>query len=225
MQKVTTMRYLTCQRLPRNQAQRLNLTTKRGLSSITCVKPHSLSNDNTRDHANVFSSGTLEARSTTTFHPILLSRNSSLRRTIHSSVAKKAGEPLIIGVGLAAIAYGGKVVLQTFDRYQEAAANQSASKKDNTAESEAEQSGSPGANAFSSWFSSLSTSRFYEGGFEDKMTRREAALILGVRETSPKDKILKAHRKLAMLNHPDAGGSTFLAAKLNEAKEKLLGGS
>lgn len=29
----------------------------------------------------------------------------------------------------------------------------------------------------SSWFSK----RFYEGGFEDKMTRREAALILGVR--------------------------------------------
>jgi DnaJ family protein C protein 19 len=62
------------------------------------------------------------------------------------------------------------------------------------------------------------------GGFEDKMTRKEAALILGVRESSTPKRIKEAHRKLLILNHPDTGGSTFIAGKVNEAKELLLKG-
>ena len=57
------------------------------------------------------------------------------------------------------------------------------------------------------------------------MTRREAGLILGVRETSEPDKIMKAHRKLMFLNHPDNSGSTYLATQVNAAKELLLEGS
>ena len=64
----------------------------------------------------------------------------------------------------------------------------------------------------------------YKGGFEDEMTRREAALILGVRESASKDRIKKRHRELLMRNHPDRGGSTFIATKINEAKDTLTGG-
>lgn len=53
--------------------------------------------------------------------------------------------------------------------------------------------------------------QYYKGGFQSPMTRREAALILGVRETADADKIMKVHRKLMFLNHPDNGGSTYIA--------------
>ena len=57
------------------------------------------------------------------------------------------------------------------------------------------------------------------------MTRREAALILGIRESSPKAKVKEAHRRVLLLNHPDRGGSTHIATKINEAKEMLLPGA
>lgn len=64
---------------------------------------------------------------------------------------------------------------------------------------------------------------YYRGGFEPTMTRREASLILGVNTTSSNaDKIKKAHLKVIMPNHPDRGGSPYLAAKINEAKTVML---
>ncbi|TMW96225.1 hypothetical protein EJD97_007710 [Solanum chilense] len=65
--------------------------------------------------------------------------------------------------------------------------------------------------------------RFYPGGFDRDMTRREAALILGVRESAVLQKIKEAHRRVMVANHPDAGGSHYLASKINEAKDVLLG--
>ena len=63
---------------------------------------------------------------------------------------------------------------------------------------------------------------FYKGAFEPEMTKREAALILGVRESASKERVKEAHRKVLMLNHPDTGGSTYVATKINEAKDMLL---
>ena len=65
---------------------------------------------------------------------------------------------------------------------------------------------------------------FYKGGFLPEMTRREAALILGLREGAQEARVRDAHRRIMIANHPDAGGSSYLATKVNEAKEMLMGG-
>ena len=62
--------------------------------------------------------------------------------------------------------------------------------------------------------------RRYRGPFQKKMTRKEAALILNVKQQSTEKDIKKAHRKIMLLNHPDRGGSKFLATKINEGKIK-----
>ncbi|XP_076164605.1 mitochondrial import inner membrane translocase subunit TIM14 [Ptiloglossa arizonensis] len=67
----------------------------------------------------------------------------------------------------------------------------------------------------------LANNKYYKGGFESKMTRREASLILGVSPNANKAKIKERFKKIMAVNHPDRGGSPFIAAKINEAKDLL----
>ncbi|XP_071709889.1 mitochondrial import inner membrane translocase subunit TIM14-1-like [Rutidosis leptorrhynchoides] len=62
----------------------------------------------------------------------------------------------------------------------------------------------------------------YPGGFQNTMTTKEAALILGIGESSATDKVKEAYLKAITRNHPDTGGSPYLAAKINQAKDVLM---
>lgn len=79
--------------------------------------------------------------------------------------------------------------------------------------------------------------RAWTGGFEATMGRAEAAHILGLpsaagrsggggprRGAAFREAVVTAHRRLMRANHPDAGGSTYVASKVNEAKDVLLRG-
>lgn len=142
--------------------------------------------------------------------------NSSLLQNIlynhfHSSRLNQLNSTVIgIGVGLIAAGVAGKYLL-------DAIPSRHASKI-------TVDPNSPNNQSSNSWMSEWFSKNFYDGGFEEKMSKREAALILGVRESASVERIKEAHRRVMLLNHPDKGGSAYLTAKVNEAKDLLLKG-
>ena len=54
------------------------------------------------------------------------------------------------------------------------------------------------------------------------MSRSEALNVLGLEEGASEEQIRAAHKRLILQTHPDKGGTNYLAAKINEAKDVLL---
>jgi uncharacterized membrane protein len=61
-------------------------------------------------------------------------------------------------------------------------------------------------------------------GPRSDMTREEALAVLGLAEGATEEEIRAAHRRLIRRTHPDAGGTADLAARINRAKDVLVGG-
>lgn len=55
------------------------------------------------------------------------------------------------------------------------------------------------------------------------LSRIEALAVLGLGEEASDEDVVQAHRKLMQKLHPDRGGNDYLAAKVNQAKDFLLG--
>lgn len=100
--------------------------------------------------------------------------------------------PILIGFGIAGIALGARAVRITYQRLGMGGGSLAYAK------------------------------RFYDGGFDSAMTKREAALILGCRQSANAKLVMERYRTLMKLNHPDIGGSPYVAQKVNEAKEMLI---
>ena len=60
-------------------------------------------------------------------------------------------------------------------------------------------------------------------GPDTAMTRSQAYEVLGLTSEASPEEIREAHRRLMRTNHPDSGGSTWIATRLNQARDLLLG--
>lgn len=136
----------------------------------------------------------------------------------------QASSLVVAGLGLAAVGFAGRHLMRTMPNMAQKMTEAMKSLPKFDAES-------------------LATSKYYKGGFDPKMNKREAALILGISPMASKQKvnffnnlfinknnkkiqfqIKDAHKKIMLLNHPDRNGSPYLAAKINEAKDFMDAG-
>lgn len=155
-------------------------------------------------------------------------------RALHAS-APAQSTVLIAGLSVGAAALAARFALQAFGGSKAegkagedgAAASSSDGAKGTTSSSAKEGGGAAAgedaaARSHKGYGAEFWAKQLYKGGFDDKMSRREAALILGVRESADPKRIQERHRKMLIANHPDVGGSTYIAGKINEAKDLLL---
>jgi len=61
------------------------------------------------------------------------------------------------------------------------------------------------------------------GSAKGAMSRDEALSVLGLKDGATRQDVVDTHRRLMQKVHPDRGGSDYMAAQLNKAKETLLG--
>lgn len=124
------------------------------------------------------------------------------------------------------LGYGARVAARQVNQLAKETAKAAPEAAQKAASAAGKEGAKAGAEASGSGSSSMGglfdfSRKFYEGGFQPELTKREAALILGVRERAPKEKILERYRVLMRKNHPDRGGSPLLSMKINEAKDLM----
>ncbi|MDP6968810.1 MAG: DnaJ domain-containing protein [Gammaproteobacteria bacterium] len=84
--------------------------------------------------------------------------------------------------------------------------------------------GRPVLQAFGLWrqLQSMQQDKPSQAPSTSTMDTAMAYQILGLQAGASKEEILAAHRALMAKNHPDKGGSTYLASQINQAKDLLL---
>ena len=70
--------------------------------------------------------------------------------------------------------------------------------------------------------SSQSSEDYKKPSSLSELSNEEAYKVLGLQSNASKEEIIKAHKRLMQRLHPDRGGSDYLAAKINAAKDKLV---
>ena len=61
-----------------------------------------------------------------------------------------------------------------------------------------------------------------QNDLKQKMSLMESYELLGIDENASKEVIIKSHKELIRKLHPDKGGSSYLSAKVNEARDIIL---
>jgi len=69
---------------------------------------------------------------------------------------------------------------------------------------------------------SYQSSDNYQPNSFSELSSDEAYEVLGLQSNASKEEVIKAHKRLIQRLHPDRGGSDYLAAKINSAKDKLI---